>query len=62
MRAQARAAGEGPGVFLEGIPKGSRRRNFEGNGGRGRSYTGSREESSAAITTGRFRVTSVTDK
>ena len=62
MRAQTREAGAGPVVLLEWILKGSRRRNFEGNGRRGRRYTGRREESNAEVTTYRFRVTSVTDK
>ena len=43
MRALARVAGAGPGVMLEGIQEGSRRRDFEGSGGERESESRGRE-------------------
>ena len=61
MRAQATTAGAGPGVLIEGIQEGSRRRDFDGGRGRGRrSFVGGRGKSKAEGTTYGFIVTNLT--
>ena len=59
-RARARESGAGPGILIEGIQEGSRRRDFESSRGGRRTRVGRRGKSNVAGNTDRFIVTNVT--